>query len=243
MVIPIIRLNTVPDRSGKTNPRDAEVMRASWMLKDLSFTKPVKLVKWGLMNLDPRATRSSRDFGTNLQKQLIALGLGAGPAIFDDVFDYPQDWPGFQARLVKSYNTILKDCQVVVVLLPDRESHPYVRVVADIRVGKPTVCSIKGSRKDGLSSQYCANVAMKVNAKLAGRSHNVINKDQTAAFDGTDMMVVGADVSHPSPGSGDDAQSFAGVVASVDREAYTYLASMRPQDKGLEVCRPYLTPN
>ena len=50
-----------------------------------------------------------------------------------------------------------------------------------------------------------------------------------------DLMVVGADVSHPGPGSQDAAFSFAGVVASVDKEAYTYLAGMRPQEKRLEV--------
>ncbi len=48
-------------------------------------------------------------------------------------------------------------------------------------------------------------------------------------------MVVGIDVTHPSPGSIDEAPSIAGVVASIDKRYAQWPASIRPQKSRQEM--------
>lgn len=63
--------------------------------------------------------------------------------------------------------------------------------------------------------QYCANVGLKINLKLGGTNQSLKNM---GLFGDGKTMLVGLDVTHPSPGSTDNAPSVAGIVASVDKD-------------------------
>ncbi|KAI3399762.1 hypothetical protein diail_5830 [Diaporthe ilicicola] len=109
------------------------------------------------------------------------------------------------------------------VILPGRdksdntELYSYIKTLGDTRYGIHTICVV-GTKftKPGGQDQYFANVALKFNLKLGGNNQMVdssrlsfINEDKT--------MVVGIDVTHPSPGSSSTAPSVAGLVACPDR--------------------------
>ena len=110
-----------------------------------------------------------------------------------------------------------RQTRLVLVIVPTKEKVLYNRIkhIGDVKLGVHTVCVV-GSNFAKSQPMYFANVALKFNLKLGGINQlvdntrlGIINEDKT--------MVVGIDVTHPSPGSTSNAPSVAGMVASVDR--------------------------
>lgn len=75
--------------------------------------------------------------------------------------------------------------------------------------------------------QYCSNVCMKLNAKLGGSTSRLYGKDLKTpkSFFDVPTMIIGADVSHPSPGS--PQASMAALTMSMDRDASRYAAAVQ----------------
>jgi eukaryotic translation initiation factor 2C len=81
--------------------------------------------------------------------------------------------------------------------------------------------------------QYCSNLCMKINAKLGGSTSRVgvakpLIKDfgPSKFFEKyTKTMVIGADVSHASPGS--PQASMAALTMSMDKHASRYAAAVQ----------------
>lgn len=90
-----------------------------------------------------------------------------------------------------------KQCKVLFCIIPDRgETYATVKQAAELRCSVLTQC-IKAntiSRKRGDGSTI-SNILLKVNAKLNGVNHKL---KSTPVLDGK-CMVIGADVTHPSP--------------------------------------------
>lgn len=108
--------------------------------------------------------------------------------------------------------------QLLLVILPSTSMPEYNRIkqLGDVKYGIRTVCCV-GSKlaKEKGQDQYIRNVALKCNLKLGGRNHGVDPKGLGLVAEGK-TMVVGIDVTHPSPGSASTAPSVASMVASVD---------------------------
>ena len=96
----------------------------------------------------------------------------------------------------------------------------------------------KGERS---SPQYIANLALKFNLKLGGVNHS-LRPDKLGFLQNGKTMIVGIDVTHPSPGQIKDGPSIAAVVANVDKDLARWPCSLRTQRreyKGAdEVIRP-----
>ena len=125
--------------------------------------------------------------------------------------------------------------RLVLVILPFANTPLYnhIKHAGDVKVGVHTVCVV-GSKFVKEQSQYFANVALKFNLKLGGINQlvdntrlGIINEDKT--------MVIGVDVTHPSPGSASNAPSVAGMVASVDRWLGQWPADLRVQKSRVEM--------
>ena len=86
--------------------------------------------------------------------------------------------------------------------------------------------------------QYCSNVCMKLNAKLGGATCRVagVNPTVSAPFFPRPTMVIGADVSHPSPLSLQG--SMAALTMSMDRDACRYAAAV--QTNGHRYLGPFM---
>ncbi|OJD34260.1 protein argonaute 1-like [Diplodia corticola] len=80
-------------------------------------------------------------------------------------------------------------------------------------------------------SNYVGNVSMKLNLKFGGINHEVYGLGQvcTAVKGELPVMVLGADVTHPSPGSVGGLPSIAAVVGSTDKTFGRYGGSLRLQ--------------
>ncbi|WAO97167.1 Hypothetical protein NCS54_01488100 [Fusarium falciforme] len=111
-----------------------------------------------------------------------------------------------------------KSLDLLFIILPNTiPLYNRIKHCGDVKYGIQTICAVGHQiAKERGQDQYFANVALKFNLKLGGNNQlldkqclGIINEDKT--------MVVGIDVTHPSPGSSSRAPSIAGMVASVDR--------------------------
>lgn len=91
-----------------------------------------------------------------------------------------------------------KKCQVLFCVIPDRgDSYARVKQSAELRCGVLTQC-IKAftiTRK-GQDASTISNILLKVNAKLNGFNHKL---HSSPILNQRRCMVIGADVTHPSP--------------------------------------------
>ncbi|CDO74313.1 hypothetical protein BN946_scf184800.g2 [Trametes cinnabarina] len=121
----------------------------------------------------------------------------------------------------------------VLVLLSgiDKYIYPGIKKLCDVDLGLHTVHMLLSKARDtrgNRQDQYFSNVVLKVNAKLGGINHLL---DATSMKWLTDKktMVMGIDVTHPSPKSLPGSPSIAAVVASVDDNFVQFPASLSLQ--------------
>ena len=104
---------------------------------------------------------------------------------------------------------------------------------ADEGVPEPYKCS-SGSDKKFYAERadaYFANVALKINLKFNGINHILQNPEVLGPINEGSTMVVGIDVTHPSPGSNDEAPSIFALVASIDKNLAQWPAALGVQKK------------
>lgn len=118
----------------------------------------------------------------------------------------------------------------LLVILPAADVAIYSRVkyVCDIQEGLLNVCVVANKFAKSNNTQYFKNVALKVNLKLGGQNQ-FLEKSKLGLLSEGRTMIVGIDVTHPSPGSSPEAPSVAGIVASVDNNLAQWPAGLRVQ--------------
>ena len=125
--------------------------------------------------------------------------------------------------------------RLLVILLRDQDSYTYARLkyFGDVKYGIHTQAMVASKlTKEKGQLQYIGNVAMKVNLRMGGTNHFI--KFENSQLRATDMLV-GIDVTHPSPTSADNAPSIAAIVASKDKEFAQYPCSLRTQKSRQEM--------
>lgn len=121
----------------------------------------------------------------------------------------------------------------------DTRSYNEIKRSGDTEFGVASqVCLAKHIRGSRNFAMYMDNVMLKVNAKLGGQSfvaspYNGMQGIPDIPFLRYPHMVLGADVTHPMPGS--QSPSVAALVASRDRETMQFSAALRNQTSRQEV--------
>jgi eukaryotic translation initiation factor 2C len=109
-----------------------------------------------------------------------------------------------------------------------------IKNYADTKAGINTVCVVAPKfMKEQRQDQYFGNVSLKFNLK-AGGINQTLDPVKLGIISEGKTMVVGLDVTHPSPGSKDTAPSVAGIVASIDRFLGQWPADFRIQESRKE---------
>jgi eukaryotic translation initiation factor 2C len=106
---------------------------------------------------------------------------------------------------------------LVLVIMPSADSVIYNRVkyACDVKEGLINVC-VTAPKFANANHRYLTNVALKFNLKLGGINQS-LGTSQLGIISEGKTMVVGIDVTHPSPGSASTAPSVVGIVASIDK--------------------------
>ena len=122
--------------------------------------------------------------------------------------------------------------QILMFILPNKESFRYfsIKKSAECRYGIVSQC-MQSSHAIKANGQYLSNVCMKFNAKLGGTTCR-IGKSEYGHFK-VPSVIIGADVSHPAPGS--FSPSFAAITVSLDKYAARYGAAVQTNGHRVEM--------
>lgn len=117
----------------------------------------------------------------------------------------------------------------------DKNVYNHIKTQVDCRFGIPTVCCLSEKiQKPAGQMQYLGNIALKANLKTGGRNHE-LGGDALSIL-GTDSMILGADVTHPTAKeSVKYTPSIAAVVGSWENTYSLYPGGLRLQKSRQEV--------
>lgn len=228
-------LITVPGRVlmgpkvGYGQNQQVSTFGGSWNLvprnaPSLKFSTCGSVQKWSCLYIDmpndyPRAQRfSQQDLNSIVQsfhRVLQDTGIAASVPLQSQrlQLDGTDD-----AQLDETFKRAASALQLLFIILPQTPIPLYNRIktLGDVKYGVHTICSVgtKIAKLNG-QDQYLRNLALKFNLKLGGNNH-LVDPSRLGLISEDKTMIVGIDVTHPSPGSR-GAPSVAGVVASVDR--------------------------
>ncbi|KAJ8673621.1 hypothetical protein QAD02_004883 [Eretmocerus hayati] len=196
------------------------------------FLNPVNLAEgqWTIICLDNRTTTADlQALANSLQQAAGEVGMNIGrPSAPFELID-SRNVRNLEENL-KKFKT--KNFKLVVAVIPDFKG-PYnkVKQTAELRIGVLTQC-IKSKTLRRLDQSTCGNILLKINAKLNGTNHvlSPTTRDRLPACLAQNCyaMMVGADVTHPSPDA-TGIPSIAAVVASHDPQAFKYNTQIRLQ--------------
>lgn len=128
-----------------------------------------------------------------------------------------------------------KSIELLFCVIPNSgDTYSKVKQCAELECGILTQCikAFTMTRK-GTDQSTVTNILLKVNAKLNGTNHK-LTKPSIPPLMNQPFMLIGADVTHPSPGQ-DNIPSVVGVVSSHDVHGFQYNTCWRLQDPKQEM--------
>jgi hypothetical protein len=234
-----------------------QVEGGSWNLRNVKFHRGSKAPNWvvlvvndGVQDLafenktDPKLVTFLDAFASKCKS--IGMDLAPKPSQILATADLSkiQDQRRRPTAIATISQTIqriqnMKSVSFVLVLLQKQEDflYPAIKRLCAVDFGVHSQCLWLGKALDEKGrEQYLANVALKLNTKLGGINH-LLGKDAMTWLKGKSTILVGIDVTHPSPKSVKGTPSIVGVVASVDSDFVQFPASLRLQKSKREVIR------
>eukprot|EP00108_Taenia_solium_P011285 TsM_000161400 transcript=TsM_000161400 gene=TsM_000161400 len=155
-----------------------------------------------------RLPQAAQKFGVQMQIQRDVLRKA--------IVDLPRLFNEFRAKGV----------DLAIFVLTGTKEYPYIKRQGDLHNFMFTQC-IKDStiKKPNVFN----NLMLKINAKMGGI--NWLVNDLSRRWNEELVMVVGADVTHPTGNSRGLNKSVAAVIASISRDLMRYVAIVRQQDQ------------
>nr|CAD7401725.1 unnamed protein product [Timema poppensis] len=224
------RILNPPALTYKENKPPITPFKGVWRASE--FLTGSELKDWVVLNLNGRYTRDDdlRSFGTEVQRMGKTLGMNISPPRNPVSLQFhPRD---LTKSLEEFFNQV-KGVNLVVCVIPDRgETYSKVKQAAELKVGVLTQC-IRGRTMSRMNPATVGNILLKVNSKLNGINHT-LHTDYRPQCLKQPVMIVGADVTHPSPDQ-TDIPSVAAVCASHDPKAFKYNIQYRLQGPREEI--------
>ncbi|KAL3423771.1 RNA interference and gene silencing protein [Phlyctema vagabunda] len=224
---------------GTVNP-----VRGSWNMAGKKFWKGARIDPWSYIRFtSDRRTPSPDDTITNAVKEFhAALGrsgvLAGNPKPGPKSGTFPRiqlrdgDEIGNDKQIKTVFTAMSKNDKpkIVLVILPYNDTAMYnsIKTAADTLAGISSVCVVEDKFLK-LDPMYLGNISMKFNLKAGGINH-ILDSAKMGIIGEGKTMVVGLDVTHPSPGSKEDAPSVAAIVASVDRYLGQWPSDFKSQE-------------
>lgn len=211
-------------------------------MREIKFSQPSKLSSWAWLYIDTPGARKhfegTGDLIASLQKfaaKLNEMGV-ATPAPREGKW-FTLSGQSMETEVDREITNLKQrtQCTLILCILHGSSTELYncVKKTCDVRQGVRNICVLADKLK-GANDQYYANVGLKFNLKLGGANQSLRPADLGIISEGKTMLV-GVDVTHPSPGSSGDAPSVAGMVASVDSALGQWPAELKVQTSRQEM--------
>ena len=236
------RLLFGPDPQYGKNRR-VKPSQGSWNMAGLQFCKPMVVRKWAFLQIlwNERNTLKERlkDLATTFGTEMRNCGMDVPEA-----FERPLNTISLDRYNTDKHNEALKTqlqgfqaagVEMLWVVLPTKDIPLYCRLkyLADCVYGMHSAVSVaeRLNKQHSLQQriQYFANIALKFNLKRGG-SNQMLSADKLDLIKDGKTMLVGIDVTHPSPGNVEGTPSIAAVVASTDKTCTQWPTSLRVQE-------------
>ncbi|KAH8986358.1 Piwi-domain-containing protein [Lactarius akahatsu] len=212
----------------------------SWNLRDVKFHRGSKAPNWmvlvvrdGVKDLsfdgtnDPRLLTFLNAFANKCRNSGMDLALKPSSILETDDLSIIEDQRRRPAAVARISRAIERTTSFT----------PGIKRLCAVDFGVHSQCLwLKKALDERGREQYLANVALKLNTKLGGINH-LLGKEAMSWLREKPTMLVGIDVTHPSPKSASGTPSIVGVVASIDNDFVQFPASLRLQKSKREVIR------
>lgn len=223
-------------KDAKRAQKTIKPLGGSWNMKAIRFDQPTKLVSWTWLLVEASGPRPYFDrpeaLGPPLRafvSKLDELGVSAqapkpGSRIVVGKPNFEQAIDDAVSQLIERHKPTL-----ILGILPFNDADYYnaIKRACDVKFGVRNI-NVLAEKFLEAKDQYIANVGLKFNLKLGG-VNQVLQPKELGIIGQGKTMLVGIDVTHPSPGSSSHAPSVAGMVASTDATLGQWPAELRIQ--------------
>ena len=231
--VPVLCYGGAKSGGSAQSPKSSDLQKGKWNLADMKFFSPASLDHF--LVIQPANPLYADDakleaFSAGLKKCGVGL-VGSFRTQLTPSFS-SRDLSQALARAGPGPPRI-----ILVIFNNRRNPNAYATIKAwgETVAGIHTVCLTSQKVEKLTDAGFQANLAMKFNAKLGGQNHKLEEKFYKSLHANGLTMVVGADVTHPGPGSIELCPSIAAVVASTGPDSVDYPGSMRLQQSRTEV--------
>lgn len=218
----------------KSRKPDKQASTGDWNLQNKKFPKTTArpLVKYTLLELlspGMHPTNNLNRFIEEVNKGMSSY-CGFQNAQFEVIpgVNRTMPWPSTMNDPKQAFATLFgkfksHDISLLFVVLPNYSAQNYheIKYAGDVLAGLLTICTVRKGSMVKASVGAVANLMLKFNLKHGGE--NLQMRTDVHALLSKRTMFVGADVSHPSPGSMKESPSIAAVVSTLDDQYSRYV--------------------
>lgn len=203
-----------------SKPRDG-----TWDLRGQHFYNPATMDCWTVVSMSHLAQRDSVD---NFVKMLLRIGKELGmhitqPLAISTANPNSRSIRFILAEQLKNHSGL----QMVVIILAKSTNYAEIKQVAETELGLRTQCVRDSNVIWKCNVPLVQNLLQKINTKMGGTNNSLLLQEKPLLFR-TPVIVIGADVSHPSPGDW-IRPSIAACVGSLDATPSKFSTSIRVQ--------------
>ncbi|XP_033125721.1 protein argonaute-2-like [Anneissia japonica] len=211
--------------------RSAQPNEGSWDMRGKKFRNAVNVNVWGIICFENERFCRSDDLD-KMHSVLVDVSRKIGmPFEYAAFVKYEYPDTNF-VEMFKYYREKYPGLQLLFIVLPGKGNDIYgnIKKAGDSQVGIATQ-NIQAINAKKASPRTMENICLKINAKLGG-INNIISNISPVMRD--PVLILGADVTHPSPGDF-HRPSIAAVVGSTGKDAFKYNARVKVQAHRQEV--------
>lgn len=216
-----------------------------WNFLDSHVYQGTKIDRWGLISfgngVDQKSTVSK--FVNQLSQRCNQLGISLNKnTVFAPQFEPIQvlnNVPLLESKLKKIYGISSNNLQLLICVMEKKhKGYADFKRITETSIGVISQCCLYSNLVKP-SSQFLANLALKMNAKIGGCTvalYNSLQSQVPRIFSPNEPIIfMGADVSHPHP-LDDFSPSIAAVVGSLNWPAANkYVSKMKSQTHRQEI--------
>ncbi|XP_052739362.1 protein argonaute-2 [Bicyclus anynana] len=209
--------------------RPVDPRRGAWQAN--RFLRASSLESWGMVavDVDPR----NCDCG-NVIQMVIRLGRQMGMSVNNPAFTkFNVTQHELRSVLMTAQENRLT-FMFIIISGRDKDAYHKIKRKAELEVGMLTQCIREMTVSRRMNDQTVRNILLKVNSKLMGVNQALDNRSLPQCLKSGGVMVVGADVTHPSPDQM-SVPSIAAVTASIDVKCFVYHIEMSIQTPKNEI--------